>query len=124
MDKKQFEKIKAGCTKNGIIIKQDREAQDILDFYKVEAMTLGDIIMLRPNPTRSAIFEELIHVTQSRRGKITSSIKDRTLCEIEAKEKLIKHQKAYKIPDSENEKTKTQLKDYLEYYEKIVEDKD
>lgn len=90
MDNEQFKKIKAACERNGINIRQDSEAQAILDFYKVEAMTLGDMILLRQNPTRSAIFEELIHVTQSKAGKITSNIADRVLCEIEAKEKLIK----------------------------------
>jgi hypothetical protein len=83
-----------------------------LDFFGVEASTLGDHITLRANPSRSAVFEELIHATQNRLGRNDGSAMSRVLNEIEAQEKLINFRRQYGIPRAETQQTIQALRDY------------
>jgi hypothetical protein len=83
-----------------------------LDFFGAEASTLGDHITLRENPSRSAVFEELIHATQNRKGRFDGSPLSSLVNEIEAKEKLIRNRRAYGIPNAETKQTIEALRDY------------
>ena len=76
-----------------------------------------DNVLLPDAPSTSAVFEEFIHVTQHRKGRVDRLVKKhgpdeaQRLLEIEAQETLIRNQKAWKIPDSENEQTIERLEE-------------
>lgn len=70
--------------------------------------------MLKQDPGRASVFEELIHTTQYREGKNDGSVKSRLLNEIEAQEKLLKYAKTYKLTEPEIEQTENALKRYQE----------
>jgi len=54
------------------------------------------------------VFEEFIHAAQMRKGKNASA--DVLQNEMEAAKKLIKHRKAYRIPNEETRKTINRLR--------------
>jgi len=64
-----------------------------------------------PNADASTIFEEFIHIGQLRRGAYDGSKMSNILCEIEAKEKIIKYQSAYGVTDAEIQYVKAILED-------------
>ena len=107
---------KSGLEKHGITVKSDKESEAYLNWRNVEASSFGsDTILLRPNPTASALFEEIIRIGQIRRGELDPLSKiSEVLSEISAKEKLIRNKKAYGITDIEDKKTKRQLNEYKE----------
>lgn len=120
MDSKRFKRIKRGCAKVGILIIQDDEAQRNLDYFGNEAAAINaHIILLRPNPSASAVFEELIHATQYRKGLMDGSYKSRLKCEFEAAEKLIRCKKSYGITDKEDAITRKNLMHYYNEYNKL-----
>lgn len=113
MDEKKFLKIRAAFERNGGVMKSSVELDRYLDLNGADAVTFNaKTIVLRQGkiPTASELFEELIHTSQFRGGDV--SINSTVEFEIEAKTKLIKYQKQYGIPDSENEQTKKQLEFY------------
>ena len=114
MDENKFNKIKSSFTINGGVIDSSPDIDNHLNRLDADAGTLNaNTIIIRHNavPTASAMFEELIHTAQYRSGKATG---DNWIdMEIEAKRKLIKYQKQYEIPDSENETTKKQLAELI-----------
>jgi hypothetical protein len=113
MDAAELERIAAALRRAGHSIDLgSTEGVRRLDWFGVEASTLGDHITLRPNPSRSAVFEELIHATQNRLGRNDGSPLSRILNEIEAQEKLIRFRRRYKIPRLETEQTIKALRDY------------
>ena len=73
--------------------------------YIIEALSIGNIIIFRKNPSASAVFEEVIHFAQGKAGKINSSPYSQILCEIEAAEKLLKNRIAYAITNEEIQST-------------------
>lgn len=84
-----------------------------LKLKNAEAITYNSkTILLHQHPSRSAVYEELIHATQYRQGKNDGSLKTRLLCEIEAQEKLLKYQKSYKLTKEEVLQTEKALKAY------------
>lgn len=98
---------------------------DATDAYlkskKAEAITYDEkTILLKQKPGRAAVFEELIHATQYRQGKNDGSYYKRLLCEIEAQEKLIKYQKAYKLTHAEVKQTEKALKSYRKELEHLL----
>jgi hypothetical protein len=94
MDPAALARIKTAFGRNGGIIDQSAEAQAYLRLRGAEGVTLGkDTILLPAQPTRSAVFEELIHTAQNRIGRFTG---DNVLqMEIEAAEKLIRFRRGY-----------------------------
>lgn len=78
--------------------------------------------MLKQNPGRASVFEELIHATQYRNGENDGSYVSRLNCEIKAQKKLLRNNKAYKLTEAEVEQTKIALQQYeselKEYNEK------
>jgi len=110
MDENQFANIKKAFEARGGVISSSAEIDRHLDMMGADAATLNEnTILIRHNtiPSASAIFEELIHTAQYRTGRAASG--NWNDMEIEAKLKLIKYQKHYKIPDIENEITLQQL---------------
>jgi RHS repeat-associated protein len=109
MDPAALARIKAAFGRNGGIIDQSAEAQAYLRSRGAEGVTFGkDTILLPAQPTRSAVFEELIHTAQNRTGRFTG---DNVLqMEIEAAEKLIRFRRGYGIPNSETRATIERLR--------------
>lgn len=68
--------------------------------------------MLKQNPGRASVFEELIHATQYRNGENDGSYVSRLNCEIKAQKKLLRNNKAYKLTETEVEQTKIVLQQY------------
>ena len=58
------------------------------------------------------MFEELIHATQFRKGENDGNYESRLLCEIAAQEKLLRHQKVYKLTQTEVKQTESALEQY------------
>ncbi|TQK62501.1 uncharacterized protein DUF4280 [Brevibacillus sp. AG162] len=111
MDPEKFNRMKNAFEKQGGLLVPEYEAVPLLNWHGTEASTLNDkTIAFRPNPSASAVFEEFIHATQYRTGRATGS--NILEMEIEAKEKLIKHRKAYGIPNVETRETIQHLRDY------------
>ena len=110
MDEKLYNKIKNSFEQNGGIIASSDDIDRRLDNMNAEMCTFNEkIILIRQKyvPTVSAMFEELIHTAQYRTGRATGS--NWIDMEIEAKQKLVKYQNRYGIPNSENEMTLKQL---------------
>lgn len=71
-----------------------------------EGITLNaDTVCLMRNPSRVAVFEELIHTAQYRLGKIDGTPLSMVKAEIEAKEKLLRNASAYHLTDIEIKNT-------------------
>ena len=68
--------------------------------------------MLKQNPGRASLFEELIHATQYRNGENDGSYVSRLNCEIKAQKKLLRNNKSYKLTEAEVEQTKIALQQY------------
>ena len=120
MPKKQLQKIiKEFKAKGGIILIND-DIDEFLSKQGAEGSTLNEnTILLVKNPSRSAVYEELIHAEQYRKGKNDGSRESRLLCEIEAQKELIKRKEELDITDKENEQTKLALKVYEEEYKQL-----
>ncbi len=113
MPKKQLQKIVKAFRKNGGIIQMNADTDGYLEYKKAEAITYdAKTILLRQNPGRAAVFEELIHATQFRKRMNDGSFRSRIICEIEAQKKLLRNARAYKLTDAEIRQTKSALKAY------------
>jgi len=118
MNRERFNRIKAAFEKNGGVIQRSEETDRYLEFKNSEGLTYNeDTILLKTNASTSAVFEELIHSAQYKQKRNNGSYENRLLMDIEAQEKLIKNQKAYGIPDIENEQTEKALNKYREALE-------
>jgi hypothetical protein len=112
MDAAKYQRIKNAFERNGGLIFSSEEYDKRLMQMGAEAVTYNAatiVVISDPIPSVSALFEELIHATQYRTGCATGQ--NVVEMEIEAKEKLIRNQRAYGIPDSENRRTLEQLKE-------------
>ena len=115
MPKKQLRKIVKAYNSNGGTIQMSEEIDKYLDNNHAEAITYNSkTILLKRNPGRASVYEELIHASQYREGKNDGSYVSRLKCEIEAQEKLIKYSKQYKLTNDEIVQTKEALKAYKE----------
>jgi len=111
--------IKKAFERNGGDMLSSTELDEYLDKRGANAITLSDkIIIFRHGspPTASELFEELIHTSQFSKGRVSTEVT--VELEIEAKEKLIRNQKQYSIPDHENEQTKNQLLELIQLLNK------
>ena len=115
MPKKQLRKIVKAYNSNGGTIQMSEEIDKYLDNNHAEAITYNSkTILLKRNPGRASVYEELIHASQYRKGKNDGSYVSRLKCEIEAQEKLIKYSKQYKLTNDEIVQTKEALRAYKE----------
>ncbi len=113
MPKKQFNRIKKAFKRLGGLIQQSEETDAYLLRKQVEGITYNEnTILLRQNPGRASVFEELIHTYQYKTGMIDGTERSRILAEIEAQEKLIKHSKSYKLTEPEIAQTQKALYNY------------
>ena len=113
MPKKQFQKVVKSFKAKGGLIQFDDATDAYLAGKNAEAITYdAKTILLKQNPGRASVFEELIHATQYRTGQNDGSYLKRLECEIEAQEKLLKYSKAYKLTDKEVRQTKHALTAY------------
>ncbi|MBL8892634.1 MAG: RHS repeat-associated core domain-containing protein [Planctomycetaceae bacterium] len=112
IDPERLARMKAAYERQGGTIHQSPEIDDFMKRNEIEGRTYdSETIFLPQEPTTSAVFEEFIHVTQFRKGRADKLVEEfgpdeaARLLEIEAQETLIRNQKAWKIPDSENTQT-------------------
>jgi len=111
MDEAKYNRCKTAFERNGGEIVSSPELNEYLDMRGADAITYNQyLIVFRhgSSPTASEFFEEFIHTSQFRQGRVSTGIT--VELEIEAKEKLIRNQAQYGIPDHENEQTKNQLR--------------
>lgn len=122
MPKKQFHRICKSLKKHGVIVWTGDDADKICQSQHAEAFTLNEnTLVFRNNPSRSVVFEELIHLWQYANNRCDGTKFSRIKCEIEAKEKLLAYAQLYKLTKLDIEITKKVLQeDYLDlqkYYE-------
>lgn len=113
MPKKQLHRIVKNFKKIGGTIQMNDATDKYLTSKNAEAITYdAKTILLKQNPGRAAVFEELIHATQYRIGENDGSYLSRLKCEIMAQRKLLENQKAYRLTKAEVEQTESALRSY------------
>ena len=104
MDKEVIKRVKQSLVKKGVELLQSEELDIWLVSKGAEAVTFssGTLIIMHTNVSASGFFEELIHYGQVINGKTKDGDNENILLmEIDAKERLIKCRKPYKITDYE-----------------------
>lgn len=123
MPKKQLHRIEKAFRKQGGTIQYSKEIDAYLDSKQAEAITYdAHTILLKTNPGRASVFEELIHATQYKNGENDGSYISRLKCEIAAQKKLLSNCKAYRLTEQEISQTEQALAAYereLEAYNKV-----
>lgn len=100
MPKKQLHRIVRAFNSKGGIMVMNEAADQYLKSKNAEGITYDSkTILLRQNPSRASVFEELIHSAQFRNNENDGSPESRLKCEISAQKKLIKNAKAYKLTE-------------------------
>lgn len=121
MPKKQLNKIIKAFRRKGGIIQMSDATDAYLEYKHAEAITYdAKTILLKQRPGRAAVFEELIHATQFRNGRNDGTYKSRLLCEIEAQEKLLRYQNAYKLTEQEIKQTQGALNAYQRKLDELL----
>jgi hypothetical protein len=106
MDETVFLRAKAAFERMGGEIIQSEEGDRLLQHGDADALTLNDLLVVFRSgqpPTATEFYEEFIHVSQYRKNLVSTD--NFIELEIETKEKLVKYQKQYRIPDCENKET-------------------
>lgn len=99
MPKKQFHKIEKAFKRLGGIFQYDELTSAYLDSKHAEAITYDSrTVLLKPDPSRASVFEELIHTYQYRTGKNDGSYLSRVNCEIEAQKSCYKTAEPINLP--------------------------
>jgi hypothetical protein len=132
MDETRFNTMKGNLEKQGVAVIQDADGDDFLKGMNAEAITLSDgsavIFQSGRIPSASAVFEETIHVSQIRKNGMIKSTSAKQANveylsrEIEANEKLLKHQEAYGLTDKDVESVQENLAGYYEEFKKVNKD--
>ena len=119
MPKHQFRRICRSLRRHGVFVWIGDEADKICSSRNVEAITFNDnTVVFRHNPSRSVVFEELIHLHQYSVKRCDGTRLSRIQCEIEAKEKLLRCAKSYQLTDLDISITKAVLEqDYSDLEE-------
>ena len=115
IDKPTYNKITRKAVKHGAdIVIADEEGQRHLQKMGASALTMNDMILIRPDATLSDVLEETYHFMQNISGLNDQyEFQQRTILnEIDAKEYLLRMTDKYKIPANEVEVTKRQLASY------------
>ena len=121
MDINVVMRVKASLSKMGDILEQSAEWDEYLVSQGMEATTFTDgTMIMHTKVSASGFFEELIHYGQIKSGRIIYGDEENMLMlEIEAKERLINHKKAYGITDFEVEVLTNVLNEYRRILEKL-----
>lgn len=113
MPKRQLQKIVKRFKRQGGIIQMDDATDAYLESKIAEAITLNEnTILLHQKPSRSSVFEELIHATQFRQGLNDGSLISRLENEIAAQKMLLRNSKIYKLTLPEIKQTESALASY------------
>jgi len=123
MDRATVERVKKALAKKGVVLAQSEEIDRNLISRGIEAAVLdpGGIILMHTKVSASGFFEELIHYGQIQSRRFDMELSTEIIrMEIEAQERLIKHQKIYHITDDEI----TVLTENLEHYKMELEEKE
>ena len=123
MPKKQFHRLEKSFKRRGGIIQYSQATDDYLASKHAEGITYDSkTILLKQNPGRASVFEELIHAHQYRTGKNDGSYLLRLNSEIDAQKKLIRHGSLFQLTQQEIDQTKSALESYKkelkDYYNK------
>lgn len=121
MPKRQFRRICKALKSHGVVVWIGDAADNICKSQNAEAFTLNEnTVVFRRNPSRSVVYEELIHLYQFASGKCDGTKISRIKCEIEAKEKVLRCAASYKLTRLDIDITKKALqqdyKDLQDYY--------
>ena len=118
VNKDLLNRVKKSFEEKGLSIAQGKDIDDYLERTGREATILssGDML-LHSKISASGLFEELIHWSQIRKYGPTISKLQNCMCEIEAKEKLLKYATSYGITDYEVEV----INNSLLFYKKQLE---
>ena len=129
MNESQFNTMKKNLEKKGVTVIQDMDGDDFLKAMGAEALTVSDgsaiIFQSGRIPSASAMFEETIHVAQIKKKGMIRSTGDKQgqleylAREIEANEKLIKHQKAYGLTEKDVESVQENLAGYYKELKEV-----
>lgn len=122
IDKPTYNKIVNPIIKKGADVRiANDEWLRRLEEANATAVTIGDVIIFRPDATVSDVLEETHHFMQNKQGLNCQygSVQREILNEIEAKEYLISVIDKYKIPEEEIHITKQQLKNYRHQMEEM-----
>ena len=105
IDKAIIKRVEKSLAGKGVTIHQSEDANKWLISKGAEAVTFSDgMIIMHTDVSASGFFEELIHYGQIKNGRaIAGDMENNILMEIEAKERLITHRKAYGLTDYEVE---------------------
>lgn len=103
LNQAEVDAITADFRAAGDVVDQSVDAQRYLHARGSGGLTLNqDTILLLANPTRTAVFEELIHVEQFRNGMTIEAGSGGVLpFEAEAAETLIRNRHAWQLPADE-----------------------
>jgi len=114
IEKKIVDRVKAALVKKGTILEQSPEWDEHLIRNYAEAVTYSDgTIIMHTKVSASGFFEELIHYGQVKSGRaIFGDHQNNLEMEIEAKEKLLRNQRAYGVTDFEVELLTNTLQKY------------
>lgn len=99
----EVDAITADFRAAGGVVDQSVDAQRYLQARGAGGLTFSqDTILLPANPTKTAVFEELIHAEQFRRGMTIEAGRGGVLpFEAEAAETLIRNRHAWQLPADE-----------------------
>jgi hypothetical protein len=99
----EVEAITADFRRAGGVVDQSVDAQRYLQTRGAGGLTINqETILLPANPTRTAVYEELVHVEQFRRGVTLEAGRGGVLrFEIEVAETLIRNRQAWQLPADE-----------------------
>ncbi len=117
IDKATYHKITNRIIKKGAtIVTADEKWLEHLEKNGATAVTIGNIIILRPDATVTEVLEEAYHFEQNRKKQNSQYPYDimRVLNEIDAQKYLIAVAEKYKIPLEEQKETQALLKKYEE----------
>ncbi len=99
----EVDAITADFRSAGGVVDQSVDAQRYLQTRGAGGLTLNqETVLLPANPTRTAVYEELVHAEQFRRGVTIGVDRGGVLrFEIEAAETLIQNRRAWQLPPDE-----------------------
>jgi hypothetical protein len=99
----EVDAITADFRAAGSVVDQSVDAQRYLEARGAVGLTLNrETILLPANPTRTAVFEELVHAEQFRRGVTIEAGRGGVLrFEAEAAETLIRNRHPWQLPPDE-----------------------
>lgn len=99
----EVDAITADFRAAGGVVGQSMDAQRYLQTRGAGRLTLNQSVILLPaDPTRTAVFEELVHADQFRRGATVGAGRGGILpFEAEAAETLVRNRHAWRLPSGE-----------------------